>query len=101
MTLLDNGQAGLRLIRMRGSFAAACAAVLVGLSPAGALPFASYAASAVCQRFGDNHRNSSCQAVQAEPRVGTELRWLSPKLRLESGEAQVPSIFRSPSGPAP
>lgn len=86
---------------MRGSLAAAFAAVLVGLSPAGALPFASYAV-AVAQRSGDTIRNYSCQSLASAPAVGTELRIVSPDLpeRRADGVAQ-PAIWRSPSGPAP
>ena len=59
---------------MRGKIAAACAAVLVGLSPAGALPLASFAAAA------------ATSADSVGQRVET---------------VRVLSIFRSPAGPAP
>ena len=81
---------------MRGSLAAACAAVLVGLSPAGALPFASYAAAAaVCVDKSAQH--GEAVAPRAEAAKSIEPREMS----AQAGEARVPSIFRSPSGPAP
>jgi hypothetical protein len=82
---------------MRGSFAAACAAVLVGLSPAGALPFASYAAAAaVSIEAAAQHAES---AVPAAPVAEAEVFWR--EVAAQAVEARVPSIFRSPSGPAP
>src|SRR5436305_11461503 len=96
---VDNGQPSLRLPRMRGRFAAACAAVLVGLSPAGALPFAAYAVS-VAQRSGDTIRNSLCQVAPAQA-VGTELRIVSPELEVPAFANATTAIWRAPSGPAP
>jgi hypothetical protein len=84
---------------MRGRIAAACAAVLVGLSPAGALPLASFAAAAatsadaVAQRvevFGSRAaRRPASKGLRIERRAQRAL------------PVRVPSIFRSPAGPAP
>jgi hypothetical protein len=84
---------------MRGRFAAACAAVLVGLAPAGALPLASFAAAA------------AVRAVPAAQRVETfggraASRPPAKSVPIERTAAGVPafrapSIFRSPAGPAP
>ena len=85
---------------MRGRLAAACAAVLVGLAPAGALPFASYAAAASCQSFGDTILKSD--ARRSAPPAGTELRRVSPDLpERQALPAASLAIWRSPSGPAP
>jgi len=74
--------------------------VLVGLSPAGALPFASFAAAA-CEKCGDTIRNS-CQSGAAAPAVGTELRMVSPNFRERPPLAAASlAIWRTPSGPAP
>jgi len=82
---------------MRGKFAAACAAVLVGLAPAGALPFASFAAAAAVSV------DRAAQRVEATvPRARASDAPSASRERAEQpGEARVPSIFRSPSGPAP
>ena len=81
---------------MRGRLAAACAAVLVGLSPAGALPFASYAAAAAV---------SVDRAAQRAEAIVPRMPAAKPAVTRESGEqpaeARVLSIYRSPSGPAP
>ncbi|HUJ26246.1 MAG TPA: hypothetical protein VLW85_09525 [Myxococcales bacterium] len=80
---------------MRGSLAAACAAVLVGLSPAGVLPFASVAAAAVCV-------DQSAQRAEVNtPRPAAQRSAQPRDLSAQAVEARVPSIFRSPSGPAP
>ena len=83
---------------MRGSLAAACAAVLLGLSPASGLPFASFAA-------GGARIESVCAVVDsARPAAGQEE---APALAGAHGKARVadiarvPAAFRSPSGPAP
>jgi hypothetical protein len=70
--------------------------VLVGLSPAGALPFASYAAAAaVCVE-------QSAQRVEVRAQQPREVKASQPReSSVNAGEARVPSIFRSPSGPAP
>jgi hypothetical protein len=82
---------------MRGSLAAACAAVLVGLSPAGALPFASYAAaSAVSVESAAQHAESAAPGTPAAAKAVSRR-----EAAAQAGEARVPSIFRSPSGPAP
>ena len=90
---------------MRGRMAAACAALLVGLSPAGALPFASFAAAVSAQGSGDTIRNS-CHSRRAATSVGTELRMVSPDPApvVALGRAACAgkrAIWRSPSGPAP
>jgi hypothetical protein len=79
---------------MRGRLAAACAAVLVGLSPAGALPFARFAAVTVCtsQETGEQAR------VEAKPVREVRARSFSQRKQNEAPRAVV---FRSPSGPAP
>jgi hypothetical protein len=84
---------------MRGRVAAACAAVLVGLSPAGALPLASFAtaaavsAQAVAQRvesYGSRAaRRPATRGLRAERSTG------------QTDAVRAPSIFRSPAGPAP
>jgi hypothetical protein len=72
--------------------------VLVGLSPAGALPFASFAAAAVVSAetvahpVPAAHGETERSAQRAAPLPGSADR---------AAEARVPSIFRSPSGPAP
>jgi len=84
---------------MRGRIAAACAAVLVGLSPAGALPLASFAAAAatpvdaVAQRvevFGS-------RAARRPPTKGLRIERRAQRAQT----VRVPSIYRSPAGPAP
>jgi hypothetical protein len=81
---------------MRGRLAAACAAVLVGLAPAGALPFASYAAAAAVSvdRAAQRAEVIVPRTPQAKPAV-TRASGEQPR------EARVLTIFRSPSGPAP
>ena len=82
---------------MRVSLAGVCAAVLVGLSPAGALPFASVAAAAVCvdqssQRAeGTGAARNRGDTMSGAAAIGVPI----------ASQARVPSIFRSPSGPAP
>jgi len=82
---------------MRGSLAAACAAVLVGLSPAGALPFASYAAAAAVSVDKAAQRQEASAPRSPESASSVSRR----EVTAQAGEARVPSIFRSPSGPAP
>jgi len=91
---LDKRLTGLTLRRMRGRFAAACAAVLVGLSPAG-LPFARLAAVAC------SHQEApviEAQRPQAEPAREVRARSFAQRSHNEAPRAVV---FRSPSGPAP
>ena len=83
---------------MRGSLAAACAAVLLGLSPASGLPFASFAA-------GGTRIESVCAVLDpARPAAGQEearaLAGAHGKARV-ADITRVPAVFRSPSGPAP
>jgi hypothetical protein len=84
---------------MRGRIAAACAAVLVGLAPAGALPFASFAAAAAAVSV-----DSAAHAPPSprnEPQSFAQRAAPSQRRASKAAEARVPSIFRSPSGPAP
>jgi hypothetical protein len=84
---------------MRGRVAAACAAVLVGLAPAGTLPLASFAAAAAVRA------DSAAQRVEtfgvraaAQPPVKTAR---IERTAARSQTVRAPSIFRSPAGPAP
>jgi len=82
--------------------AAACAAVLVGLSPAGALPFASFAAAVSCQA-GDAavQRRGSGAVSRAQPVAAAALR-VKPAAAVSRAIAAAElKIWRSPSGPAP
>jgi len=85
---------------MRGSLAAACAAVLVGLSPAGAMPLASWAAaaSATCAD-SVGHRSSASAGhpghTQAVAVAAARFEAPAPEGLL------VRAIWRTPSGPAP
>ena len=92
---------------MRGRIAAACAAVLVGLAPAGFLASApwlspaawSYAAPAPSR---DTRRLISTVPVLAEsPEAATQGFAEVPSEPLREGPKQAPGIWRSPSGPAP
>jgi hypothetical protein len=71
------------------------------LSPAGALPFASFAAvSCQARKFGDTIRISR-ESMRAAPFAAPEMRRVSldfPVLRASAAELRV---WRSPSGPAP
>jgi hypothetical protein len=80
---------------MRGRFAAACAAILVGLSPAGALPFARLAAVACASQEASAIEP---QRVPAEPVREVRARSIAQRSHNEAPRAVV---FRSPSGPAP
>jgi len=82
---------------MRGRIAAACAAVLMGLSPAGALPLASFAAAAATSV--DEQRVEALGPRAARQPVTQGLRVERRAQRVEV--VRVPSIFRSPAGPAP
>jgi len=77
---------------MRGRVAAACAAVLVGLAPAGALPISS-SADSVAQHVesygGRVAHNPAAKGLCVERGVQ------------RADVVRAPSIFRSPSGPAP
>jgi len=97
---IDNGLKGLTLGRMRGSLAAACAAVLVGLSPAGALPLASWAAAATCTQAD---AAAHAQAVSAGRAAGTRsvaVAAARPEAPAPSGQS-ARAIWRAPGGPAP
>jgi hypothetical protein len=83
---------------MRGRFAAACAAVLVGLSPAGALPLASFAAAATSADSVAQRVESYSSGAAREP-VFRGLRVERSAMRAET--VRTPAIFRSPGGPAP
>ena len=87
---------------MRGRIAAACAAVLVGLSPAGALPFASLAAAASCQASDVAvKRAASADCARAQPVAEAALR-VKPKSAVRRAVAAASlAVWRSPSGPAP
>jgi hypothetical protein len=84
---------------MRGRIAAACAAVLVGLSPAGALPLASFAAAAATSVDAVAQRVEALGPRAARQPVTQGLRVERRAQRVET--VRVPSIFRSPAGPAP
>lgn len=87
---------------MRGRLAAACAAVLVGLSPAGALPFASFAA-AVSAQAGEVavSRASSAAGAHGEPAKVSAHAATPQDAAGRAVAAASPGIWRSPSGPAP
>jgi hypothetical protein len=86
---------------MRGRLAAACAAVLVGLSPAGALPFASFAAVSVQVCDAAVQRSASAKVSRAEPIATAALR-VKPAVAVHRAFAAAAlRIWRSPSGPAP
>jgi hypothetical protein len=86
---------------MRGRLAAACAALLVGISPAGALPFASFAAAVSSQASdGAVKRGAAVAAARVEP-VSEALR-VKPESAVRRAVAAASlQIWRSPSGPAP
>jgi hypothetical protein len=85
---------------MRGRLAAACAAVLVGMSPAGALPFASFAAAASCQAADAGVQRASSAAVAgAEPAARRASH--KPAVIRQAFAAATRAVWRSPSGPAP
>jgi hypothetical protein len=87
---------------MRGRLAAACAAVLVGMSPAGALPFASFAAAVSCQA-GDAavQRNAVAASSRSKPVAAAALRVKPASAVRRAVAAAELRIWRSPSGPAP
>ncbi|HYY52102.1 MAG TPA: hypothetical protein VE755_04475 [Myxococcales bacterium] len=84
---------------MRGRAAAACAAVLVGLAPAGALPISSFAAAAAVSADSVAQRVESYRGRVAQSPGATGLRVEGGVQRADA--VCAPSIFRSPSGPAP
>ena len=87
---------------MRGRLAAACAAVLVGLSPAGALPFASFAAAASCPASDVSAQRLAAVATgRAEPAAESALRFMPRSAVRRAVDARGILIWRSPSGPAP
>ena len=83
---------------MRGSLAAACAAVLVGLSPAGAMPLASWAAAASCTRADvAAHATADSAARRARTRAVAvaAARADAPVL----ADLPAPAVWRTPGGP--
>ena len=85
---------------MRGSLAAACAAVLVGLSPAGALPLASWAAAASCTQAdaaAHVYAVSAGRAAGGHPVAASAVRADEPAV----WEQSIRAIWRTPGGPAP
>ena len=86
---------------MRGRLAAACAAVLVGLSPAGALPFASLAAVSCQAGEAAVQRASVAAASRGEPAAASSLRVKPAVAARRAFAAAALRIWRSPSGPAP
>ena len=84
---------------MRGSLAAACAAVLVGLSPAGALPFASFAAAAATRIEAPCGRVESPRATSGQEEArGVAVETVVAR---RADASRAPAVFSSPSGPAP
>jgi hypothetical protein len=84
---------------MRGRLAAACAAVLVGMSPAGAVPFASFAAVS-CQA-GEAAVQRHVAAARSQPVAQAALR-VKPAVAVRRAIAAASLlVWRSPSGPAP
>ena len=85
---------------MRGSLAAACAAVLVGLSPAGAIPLATWAAAASC-----THADAAAHATVVS--AGRRARTHAVAVAAARADAPRPSglptpaVWRTPGGPAP
>jgi hypothetical protein len=92
---LDKRGFGLTLRRMRGRIAAACAAMLVGLSPAGALPFARLAVAACASQ-----ESGALELAPTKIEPARELRARSFAARSHN-DAPRAVVFRSPSGPAP
>ena len=87
---------------MRGRMAAACAALLVGLSPAGALPFASFAAAVSCDAPGAAvQRHAAASASRARPSTPPAPRAPPVVAIRRAAFAGKRAIWRSPSGPAP
>jgi hypothetical protein len=84
---------------MRGRVAAACAAVLVGLSPAGGLPLASFAAAVAVSADKVAQRVES-YASRAARRPDSEAVRVERSVQ-RADTVRAPSIFRSPAGPAP
>ncbi len=86
---------------MRGSLAAVCAAVLVGISPAGALPFARLAAAVSCQSREAAAQRQAAVGQRAEPsaEAGRHARPASAGRRTFAADHRA--IWRAPSGPAP
>jgi hypothetical protein len=84
---------------MRGRVAAACAAVLVGLAPAGALPLSSFAAAAAVSADSVAQRVEIYGGSAAQDPGATGLR--AERSVQRATAVRAPSIFRSPSGPAP
>jgi len=96
---VDKPGAPLRLAWMRGRIAAACAAVLVGLAPASALPWASFAAAASVSVDRAAKRVESYGARRAR-RPAAEGPGVE-RTRERADTVRAPSIYRSPAGPAP
>jgi hypothetical protein len=93
--MLDKRGFGLTLRRMRGRIAAACAAVLVGLSPAGALPFARFAAATACAA------QDTSEPPRVEHKPAREVVRARSVSQRSHNDAPRAVVFRSPSGPAP
>lgn len=98
VSTLDKRGFGLTLRFMRGRFAAACVAVLVGISPAGALPFARFAAVTACASQDTCEPLRRPFLIEAKPVREARARSFSQRKQNEAPRAVV---FRSPSGPAP
>jgi hypothetical protein len=92
---------------MRGTIAAACAAVLVGLAPPGALACASLGASAYAPIPAAAQANRALAGARptarlqrAAPCKSAEQRKASRSSRKIAGRP-APAIWRDPSGPPP
>jgi hypothetical protein len=86
---------------MRGRLAAACAAVLVGMSPAGAVPFASFAAVSCQAGEAAVQRHVAAAAARSQPVAQAALR-VKPAVAVRRAIAAASLlVWRSPSGPAP
>ena len=86
---------------MRGRMAAACAALLVGMSPAGALPFASFAAAVSSQASGVAVQRRAVATSRTRPSAPAALRPAPVVAIRRAATAGKRAIWRSPSGPAP
>ena len=82
---------------MRGRLAAACAAVLVGLSPTGALPLVQFAAAACASADVSPRR---VMVLSPAPRPLRRDRGTSVKIAPLDAVRSAP-LFRTPGGPAP
>jgi hypothetical protein len=82
---------------MRGRFAAACAAILVGLSPAGALPFARIAAVAVARA---SHRSEAVRTARFELQPRRAAQQARAAQQLVAPTSRI-AVLGDPSGPLP